>query len=302
MTSRADTWWGRWGPADERGALNLIGHNEVIAASRLVEHGKIYSLAIPIQRSGVPIFPHRGAPQRLTTVNDQDQPRHLNGGVPSGTGPNADMLIAATHNGTHIDALCHVYSDWKLYNGFPSDSFKTADGAQHCGIEKMGGIVSRAVLLDFAGLVGAPVLDETVAISGKMIAAAERRQDIEIRAGDIVLLHTGWLGHYFAGEANGTPPSLYDVPGLGMSGAEYLIDRDVAAIGADNPAVEIMSSQSTTFLQLHLELLVNRGIPLLEHLDLRQPISDGVNCGMFIAAPLPITGASGSPINPLLIV
>lgn len=292
--------WGRWGPDDERGALNLLTPDRVAAAARGVRNGAVFPLGLPIQRTGVPIYDYRGAPYRLTLTTEHDAHRWRAAGAPPGTGANADLLVSATHNGTHMDALCHVFSEGKLYNGFPSSSFTPSDGAARCGIDKVGGLVGRAVLLDVARAAGVRCLEPGQAVTAEMIERAERHHGVRIDAGDIVLLHTGWLRHFLEQAEAGVSVSLERQPGLGRSGADLLIDRDIAAVGADNTAVEALGADAG-FIDLHIELIVNRGIPFLELLDLRGPLEADVAVGMLVVAPLVITGGSGSPVNPLLI-
>lgn len=113
--------WGRWGELDEKGALNLLTQKSVLAALQIPRTGKRYSLGIPIQRSGVPNMEYRGTPQRLTMINHSDEAMaRANGGVP-GVGAHEDQLIMPSHTSTHMDALCHVYSENKIYNGHPHD-------------------------------------------------------------------------------------------------------------------------------------------------------------------------------------
>ncbi|MFF0499786.1 cyclase family protein [Nocardia aobensis] len=297
---RSATAWGRWGPEDERGALNLLTPDRVAAAARGVRAGAVYPLGLPIQRTGVPIYDYRGAPYRLTLTNEHDAHRWESAGAPAGTGANADLLVSATHNGTHMDALCHVFAEGKLYNGFPSSSFTPSDGAARCGIDKVGGLVGRAVVLDVAGATGVRCLEPGEAVTAEMIERAEAHHGVTVEAGDIVLLHTGWLRHFLEQAEAGVPVSLDRQPGLGRSGAGLLIDRDVSAVGADNTAVEVLGAEAG-FIELHVELIVHRGIPLLELLDLRGPVEAGVATGMLVVAPLVIAGGSGSPVNPVLI-
>ncbi|MCH5677585.1 cyclase family protein [Streptomyces gilvus] len=288
--------WGRWGEDDERGALNLLTPERVVAAAGRVRTGRVYPLGLPIQRDGVPCYPWRGAPYRLTMYNEQDATARG-----SDVGANADILMAATHNGTHLDALSHVFAGGSMYNGHPAASFTPGSGAARCGIEKVGGVVAPAVLLDLAAGQGVPWLAPGTGITRQMIVEAERRQGVRIGAGDVVLLHTGWMRWYLEEAERGGAPSLDVQPGLGRDGAGLLAERDVSLVGADNLAVEVLSP-SAPVMDLHVEMIVRRGITFLEGLDLRAPVDASVAQGMLVLAPLRITGGSGSPVNPLLVV
>ena len=123
VTARTDN-WGRWGEGDERGALNLLTPDVVLAATRVCTTGRVYSLSLPIQQEGVPIVAYRNPPMRLTLTNDSDKGMFAEYGAPD-TGANEDFLVLASHNETHMDALCHVFHEGLMYNGYPADSART---------------------------------------------------------------------------------------------------------------------------------------------------------------------------------
>ena len=109
--------WGRFGADDERGMLNLLTPDVVLAATHVPKTGKVYSLALPIQRNGVPYFDYRGAPTRLPLTHQSDHGQFALYGAADHLGANEDVLILASHNETHIDALSHVFNERKMYNG-----------------------------------------------------------------------------------------------------------------------------------------------------------------------------------------
>ena len=289
----------RWGAHDERGALNLLDPTTVLAATKVCTTGKVYNLGLPVQREGVPWFGYRGAPQRLTLTGAGQQGAYELFGGPADLGANEDVLIIAAHNGTHMDALSHVYAENKMYNGYDATTFNTQHGAAKCGIEKTGGFAARGVVLDVAGHPGVPWLEPGTNISGDDLEACRAAQDVEIRKGDIVLIRTGWL-ELFASLAPGEAPPFAQ-PGAGLSTVPFFADHDVCAVGADNAAVECMPFDENRFLAAHIELLVKRGITLVEHLVLKDLAADDCHECLFVAAPLLVTGASGSPVNPIAI-
>jgi len=290
---------GRWGADDERGALNLLDPETVLAATTVCKTGKVYNLGLPVQRNGVPWFDYRGAPQRLTLTGAGEQGSFVDYGAPADLGANEDVLIIAAHNGTHMDALSHVYSENKIYNGHGAETFSPSSGAAKCGIEKTGGFAARGVVLDLAGHLGVEWLEPGTAISGDDLEACRAAQGVEIRRGDAVLVHTGWL-RLFTNLAPGEQPPFAQ-PGLALSAVPFLADHDVAAVGSDNAAIEVIPFDGGQFLAVHIELLVKRGITLIEHLDLRPLVADKCYECLFVAAPMLVTGASGSPLNPIAI-
>jgi kynurenine formamidase len=292
--------WGRWGDTDERGALNLLTPEVVLRATQACRTGKVYNLGLPVQRSGVPVFDYRGAPQRLTLTSQTDEGNFAEYGAPSGLGANEDVLVIAAHNGTHVDALCHVYSDGQMYNGFSKDSFSSQGGAGHCGIEKTGGFAAHAVLADLAGHMGVECLEPGYRISGAEIEDCLAAQGVTAAQGDALLVRTGWLD-LFGRLAAAGEPAPFAQPGLSLSCVDFIRDNQLAAVGADNAAIECIPFDDDRFLAVHIELLVKLGIPLVEHLQLGPMAADKCYSALFVVAPMLVTGGTGSPVNPIAI-
>ena len=292
--------WGRWGDDDERGALNLLTPEVVLRAAQACRTGKVYNLGLPVQRTGVPVLDHRAAPQRLTLVSQTDEANMAVYGAPPGLGSNEDVIIIAGHNGTHIDALSHVYSDGQFYNGRSNDSFGSQNGAGHCGIEKTGGFATRAVLVDLAGHFGVECLEPGYRISGDELEKCLAAQGVSVEAGDALLVHTGWL-NLFSRLTAERAPIPYLQPGLALSTVDFIRDNDIAVVGADNAAIECIPFDEDRFLAVHIELLVKLGISLIEHLVLSPMAADKCYSALFVVAPLLVTGGTGSPVNPIAI-
>ena len=302
MTQTADTQagnWGRWGDDDERGALNLITPDVVAHAATVVKTGTVYNLGLPVARYGTPVFPYRGAPQRLTLTSQTDAEMNAQYGALPGVGANEDVLVIPAHNGTHMDALCHVYKDELFYNGRSAHGFTSHNGAPHCGIEKTGGFAGRAVVLDVAKQHGVDWLEPGYNVTADDLEAARVAAGVELGSGDILLVRTGWLD-LFADVTSRFEEPPFMQPGLGSSTVDYIADLDIAVVGCDNAAVEVIPFDGE-FLSLHIELLVKRGLTLLEHLVLSPLTADGVTECLLVVAPLLVTGGTGSPINPIAI-
>lgn len=293
-TARTDN-WRRWGEGDERGALNLLTPDVVREATRVCRTGRTYSLALPIQRDGVPLIPYRGAPMRMTLTNSSDEELFAAFDAQD-TGANEDVLILASHNETHMDALCHVFHQGTMYNGFPASGMRTHTGAEHLGIENVGCIAGRAVLLDLVRYLGEAEMTGRV-LSTADLEGCAAAQGVAVRPGDILLLRTGWLERYLKSPGTtGQQPQ----PGLGMDAVRFVREHDVVAVGADNSAVESVPFDGP-FLTVHIELLNKLGVYLLEHLVLEELARDEVYESLLVVAPLPVPGATGSPINPIAI-
>jgi kynurenine formamidase len=293
--------WGRWGDDDERGALNLITPEVVRAATQVCTTGKTYSLGLPIQRHGMPILDHRGAPMRLALTHQSDIGMFADYGAPDHVGANEDVIVMASHNETHMDALCHVFSERRLYNGFPAESVTAAAGATKLGIDKVRSIVGRAVLLDMPGFLGVERIDAPRIFTGDELLACAREEGVEIRADDIRLVRTGWIDAYLAAAGAGGDDTLPMQPGIGLDACRTIAALDVAAVGSDNSAVEAIPFDENRFLCVHIELLVKLGLPLIEHLVLGEMAADHCYESLLVVAPLPVVGGTGSPVSPVAI-
>jgi kynurenine formamidase len=287
--------WGRWGDDDERGALNLLTPDAVLAATRACRTGKVYSLALPIQREGVPIFDYRGAPQRLSLTSNTDNERFEAYGAPPGLGANEDVLVLASHSITHMDALSHVFAEGKMYNDFGAEEFTTGEGARHLDVVQTASFAGRGVLLDLARHQGVEWLEPGQVIDAAQLEACRAAQGVELNAGDILLVRTGWLDYFATGESG------FEQPGLGKDAVSFVDDHDLAVVGADNAAIECIPFDDDEFLSVHIELLVKRGVTLLEHLYLSELAADGCHEFLLSVGGLKVTGAAGSPINPIAI-
>ncbi|WP_280424728.1 cyclase family protein [Nocardia carnea] len=298
--------WGRWGDDDERGALNLLTDDVVREARSAIKTGSVYALGLPIQRAGIPnMAAIRGVPQRLTLQNYDDAELLAAYGIPEGVGANEDMLVFASHTSTHMDALCHVFADNQIYNGHGHNGVKPFTGAARCGIEKAGAFATRGLMLDFPAVKGVEALEPGYTITVEDIEEAMEAHGVQVRPGDVVLTRTGWVETFLANGADNSEMTMPGVGGLlqagiGIDAARYLADRDVVAVGADNTAVEVMP-YAPEFMACHIELLVKRGIYLIEHMKLDELSRDRCYEFFFTVAPLPVTGATASPVNPIAI-
>jgi len=295
MTETRTDNWGRWGDDDERGTLNLITPEHVLAAMQLCKTGKVYSLSLPIQQEGVPIFEYRGAPRRYSLTSASDRDPYAAFGAAPGVGSNEDMLVFASHSITHMDALSHVFTDKGIYNGFPRDEFSTSGGAPHCDVRTNGTFAGRGILLDLPRHQGVEWLEPGQVIDSAQLEACADAQGTEVRAGDILLVRTGWLEFFATGESG------FEQPGLGVDAVSFVDDHEIAALGADNGAIEVIPFDDNVFLAVHIELLVKRGVTLMEHLKLSELAADGCHEFFLSVGALPVTGAAGSPINPVAI-
>jgi len=277
--------WGKWGADDERGTANYVTPEVTARAARLVQQGRTYPLAIPL-KANAPIWPTRHKNWHVATF------RNLSG---PGGGGGEDILMMHTHGTTHVDALCHVFADGKLYNGFDASASIDATGTRRNAISNLGGLVTRGVLLDVAGYHGVSHIPAEHTVGADEIEAIASKQGVEIGSGDAVLFRTGWLGVWQQ------DPGRFDAaqPGLGLDAAQWAGRREVVALGADNSAVEAYPRPGG--LSVHTEFIWRQGGYLIELLDLEALAADRVYEFLFVLAPLNIARGMGSPVTPLAI-
>ncbi len=290
----AEDWYpSKYGEGDEIGAANLLTPERVVAAAGLVKTGKVYPLGIETN-SATPAFPPRG--WKIYIV----QPDQI-GGATLGhtkTSYNDDIVEGWFGVGTQIDGLGHIGIDNVHYNGFKSAEFSKSTGLTRLGVEKIPPIVTRGVLLDISGLKGVERMNAGDAINRADIDAALEKQGSEIREGDVVLLHTGWMkmldedpAAFAAGE-----------PGLGVEGAEYLASLGVVAVGGDSFAMEVVPhEEGAGDFEVHQILLAKNGIYILENIDSRALAADEAYEFLFVLSAPKITGAVQMIVNPIAI-
>jgi kynurenine formamidase len=286
--------WRRWGEADERGALNNIGPAQVREAAMLVRSGQVLNLAQTLSRQ-TPVPQHRAGIQHFMGRDGGDYAAGAR--RPGGFQFAEDTVVLPLHIGTHIDALCHVWYDDALYNGFPGSGTRSTTGASRCGIDKMGPIVGRGVLLDIAALHGGPLRDGAT-IGRTDLERAAMRAGLAIAKGDVVLIRTGWA----ESQSRAGNVSFDTEPGLDVEAGLWLAEREIALLGADNFAIEVIPFAQGTVFPVHQRLIRDFGIPLLEGLLLQELSATGRGAFLFAASPLPVVGGTGSPIAPMAVL
>jgi kynurenine formamidase len=286
--------WGRWGAADEGGALNLIGAPQVLRAAGLVREGRVIRLAQPLSHA-TPVPRHRAGLQHFMSRDGGDYAAGAK--RPGGFQFAEDTVVMPLHIGTHIDALCHAWCEEKMFNGYRETTMRSTSGATRLGVEKMPPAFTRGILLDMVALRGRPMHAGEV-ITRTDIEACLAQAGLKIEAGDAVLLHTGWLASQL-----GNPDIDFNAePGIDHEAGLWLAQQDVALIGADNFAVEVLPFAEGTVFPVHQCVIRDFGIPLLEGLMLDPLVRTGRTEFLFVAAALPIVGATGSPLTPLAVL
>lgn len=286
-----------WGPDDEIGAANRITADSVKAAASLVKTGKTYNLGIVVDKT-TPAFAPRSLSITILQPNQIETPGLGNNALTY----NDDIFMGWLGIGPQIDGLGHIGIDHVYYNGLKDTDFAKADGLNKLGLEKLPPIVARGVMLDMAAYYGEAILKEGTAYTKEDIMAAAEQQGVEIREGDVVLFHSGWL-NLLDGENPDHKRYVSVEPGLGITGAEYLAEIGVVAVGADTwglEAVPFEKGADGVFL-VHQILIPQNGIYILENMDTRELAKDKAYEFMFVLGTTRLRGAVQMIINPTAI-
>lgn len=282
--------WGKWGKDDERGALNYITSEVIFNALKMVKKGKTYSLGMPIRHGskGIPNHPRRIPPFHLAGMYPMTETVNMSD----------DYISMNTHSQTHLDALAHRYADGKIYNGYSSDENIGSTGAKKCGIDKVGSIVTRGILLDVASYEGVDSLENDVIIDADTLRKCARDQGTEFHEGDAVLVRTGCLNRFDPEN----PDEFFKAnPGLDLNTSDIFIEEHSVLVGSDNYAVDVIPTNTGNRSPLHNELLWKRGVYLIELINLEEIARDKVYEFLFVVNPLNIEWGLGSPINPVAV-
>jgi kynurenine formamidase len=284
--------WGRWGSEDELGALNLLGVTQVQRGVAEVRDGLVLALSAPILNGRGFGVVGRTPPVHYMVRDGGDYAA----GAPerAGFGFADDVVTLPTHGVTHVDALSHVWQDGLMYNGHPSRRV-TSRGAALLGIDKMTPIVTRGVFVD-AAPGGNRTPDDPVHVEELQRLVSEA--GVDLAPGDALLVRTGWLDAFLAGEATAS-----QWPGLDKDCADWLAESDVVLVGSDNVGVESYpSSDPDCQVPLHIALLRGHGVYLSELMNLSGLAAAGRSTFLFVLAPLPLVGAVGSPVAPVAVL
>ena len=264
---------------------------DIQTLTQALTQARVYDLAQPYA-VGMPHYPTH--PPFLFSLTKK------HGDIVSETGVSAaaDSIALGTHVGTHIDALCHFSCNGRLYGGVDAASVQSyGAGLGHLSVDTVAPLIRRGVLLDIAGHLGIDTLPADTAITPELLESAAASQQVEVRAGDVVLLRTGWARYwddpvrYTTGGSGNQACS----PGPELAAARWLSSRGVFAAGSDTLAFERVPSG----MQVHVHLLVENGIHIIEVLNMEELARDRVYEFAFLAAPMKIKGGTGSPVRPL---
>jgi kynurenine formamidase len=267
-----------------------------VSLADLLQAARVYDLEQP-RFAGMPIYPtHR--PGYFYALHR----RHRDNYQPAVSGPRSGAsgtLVMMEHSGTHIDALCHQACGLKLFGDVPVDGTETTTGFTRLGIETAPPLLRRGVLLDVAGWKGQASLPPKYSISADELKGCTAAQGVDVGPGDVLLVRTGY-GSIWPDEA-----AYLRAAGVAKSGSLWAAERGVVAVGIDNMSWDIPEErdpETGTTLFGHYYLLPQKGIYIIENLNLEELARDRRHAFAFIGIPLKLQGATGSPLRPLALV
>jgi kynurenine formamidase len=302
--------WGKWGPNDEIGTLNHTRAEDIVGAAQLVRKGKVISLALNFDQHGP-----QGAKSKYPSLG-RINPVHVMlrtgtdaySGVLDHRGIRAadDMVVMPLQCGTQWDGLGHIFYENYMWNGYDCREV-TSFGAQKCGIEKTKDrMVGRGVFLDVARALGKDALDDGYAITSADLDKTAAAHGVQVRRGDYVIVRTGQMETKLAaGSWDGYPGG--DAPGFSFETLEWIRSREIAAIASDTWGCEVRPNESEPGINQpwHWITIPIMGLTMGEIFYLaelsKDCAADKVYEFLFVAPAIPITGAVGSPTNPLAI-
>jgi len=280
----------KWGAGDERGSGNHMKPASVLRATQLIKTGEVIEIA-HVMNDKMPFFGTRrfDVHVKRTFMNDFSNRR----------GSNEEIVISEIGQvGTQFDGFAHQTHEDSHYNCFKTGAISTRGGFTKLGIEKVGMLMTRGVLIDVAGLKGVDMLPDTYEITVKDLQDALAKQRITLQPGDAVLINTGW--NRLWGKDNAR--YVKSCPGIGVGAAEWLAKQDPMLIGADNWPVEVAPNPDPKLsLPVHQVALVVNGLHLLENLKLDELAAKQVYQFAFVMQPLKAQGFTGSTVAPVAI-
>ena len=279
-----------WGEADQRGAANRLTPKKVLEAVRLIQTGQIYQLG-RLYEAGMPVF----------------GTRHFSLRIPRTSGPLGENQLTWHEEiisgelgqvGTQFDALSHISIGHLCYNGLKQDDIITPEGFTKLGVEQVGPIVTRGVLIDVVAYKQMEQLPDHYEITADDLQGALDQQKTEIRPGDVVVIHTGWDKHWMVDNDRYTETE----PGIGLSAGQYLVEKEIVMVAADNWGIEVVPNPDESLaFPVHQLFLAKHGIYNLENIITADLAKDKVYQFAFVFTPLRLKGATGSPGNPIAI-
>jgi kynurenine formamidase len=280
----------KWGADDQRGSANHMKPATVLRATKLIKSGEVIELGQVLS----PTMPFFGT-RRFEIITK----RTVHYPQTNKRGSNEEYITGEMGQvGTQFDGFAHQTIGSSLYNCFKLDDIATRNGFEKLGIENVGALITRGVLLDIAGLKGVSTLADNYEIKPEDLDQALVKQKISIYPGDAILIHTGFGRLWNVDNARYAKAH----PGIGIAAANWIVSKDPMLVGADNGGIEINPNPDPALsLPVHQIMLVVNGIHLLENMKLDQLAEKNIYEFAIMVQPLKIKGGTGSTVAPIAV-
>ena len=296
---RAQTWQmppdnqrclSKWGAGDQRGTGNMMKPETVLRAARLIKTGEMFELAAVLSPDPKESFINAGRVFNIYTKPSLP--------IPNTRQVNEDLVVTELGQiGTQFDAFAHQMWGDSFYNCFKLGDIGTRSGFKKLGVENVGGLMTRGVLIDVAGLKSVDILPTSYNITPEDLQQALAKANQKLQPGDAVIIRTGWSK--LMGKENQRYGSVN--AGIGIAAAQWLLTQDPMMIGADNCCVEVRPSEPGHSLPVHAMMLIQHGIYLIENLELETLARARAYEFAFMVQPLKLKGGTGSAVAPIAI-
>ena len=290
---------------NELGVVHRSGSEALLTALSLAKEGQIYDLDSG-RWPGMPVFPAH-PPFIMTTyrtsqgIRNQGDMDDWRGNNSVNMAMNTDLIIGTVHTGTHLDALSHITcgGDSHWHGGYPAAENLGDFGPLKAEASSIPPFICRGVLIDIPAYKGVEILENEYLITAEDVQGALEAQGTEVRAGDAVMIRTGYMQAWGVDEER---TAQHFGSGIGHDVAVFLADKEVVMVGADNESIERNPSPDPENPHpVHIELLIERGIHIIELVHVEDLARDGVHEFLFVCLPLRIKGATGSMVRPIAI-
>ena len=280
----------QWGAGDQRGSGNMMKPETVLRASKLIKTGEVFELGALLSPDEKKSFINRGRQFNIYTKPALPEPDTRS--------ENEELVVTELgQTGTQIDAFAHQMWGDSFYNCFKLGDIGTRSGFKKLGVENIGALFTRGVLIDVAALKGVDLLPTSYKITPDDLQQALAKENQTLQPGDTVIIRTGWSK--LMGKENaryGSQP-----PGIGIAAGQWLLTQNPIMIASDTCCVEVRPSEPGYSLPIHAMMVIQHGIYLLENLELEKLAASGATEFAFVIEPLKIKGATGSAVAPIAI-
>jgi kynurenine formamidase len=280
----------KWGAGDQRGSGNLIKPETVVRAAKLIKSGEVFELGAVLSPDPKEAFINGNRVFNIYTKPTLP--------VPNARQENEELVVTELGQiGTQFDAFAHQMWGDSFYNCFKLGDIGTRTGFKKLGVENVGGLMTRGVLIDVAGLKGLDMLSNSYIITPEDLEQALAKAGVKLERGDAIVIRTGWAK--LMGKENqryGSTPA-----GIGIAAAQWLVAREPTLIAADNCCIEVRPSEPGHSLPVHAMMLIQHGVYLIENLELDALAAARAYEFAFIVQPLKLKGATGSAVAPIAV-